>query len=162
LLGAEKKAKGAGTEWEEKRQNKAESFFPFSLLFFSYFVVRLRLHRPELAQGLWGRHLEFLKKSSLLRARVYFSLSTSACGEEADEREKRGEREARRGERSESGRAIEFLCKVSLVRFFVSFQTPPGKRPFPRSLLLLLLLLLSSPLPTALPLLPTALYFISF
>jgi hypothetical protein len=29
-------------------------------------------------------------------------------------------------------------------------------------LLLLLLLLLSSPLPTALPLLPTALYFISF
>ena len=120
LLGAEKKAKGAETEWEEKRQNKAESFFPFSLLFFSYFVVRLRLHRPELAQGLWGRHLEFLKKSSLLRARVYFSLSTSACEEEADERKEREKRGEEKG-----ARAVEqssFCAKFPLFVFSSLFK----------------------------------------
>ena len=128
LLGAEKKAKGAGTEWEEKRQNKAESFFPFSLLFFSYFVVRLRLHRPELAQGLWGRHLEFLKKSSLLRARVYFSLSTTACEEEADERKEREKRGERKEREQSSNRVFvqSFPCS-----FFRLFSNSFRKTTFP-------------------------------
>jgi len=160
LLGAEKKAKGAGTEWEEKRQNKAESFFPFFSSFLFLLCCPAAPASPGARSGPLGTPSR-VSEEELAAAGSRLFLPLDVCVRRGSGRAE-GEREARRGERSESGRAIEFLCKVSLVRFFVSFQTPSGKRPFPRSLLLLLLLLLlSSLLPTALPLLPPALYFIS-
>ena len=111
--------------WERRKRGEREEAQAIKAESFPYFVVGLRLHRPELAQSLWGRHFQFLKRGALCD---YSSApSRGLCG---GSRRAEGESESEEEGEKKSQRAIE-LCerrtgeKKQKTRSRFSVSLPP-------------------------------------